>query len=261
MVGAAKLQPSLAQAFFEKFGIPLLEGYGATEMAPVIAANIPDREYAGLKQTGARPGTVGQPVPGVAIKVVHPDTGDRLPYGSEGLLLVKGPNRMLGYLNRPSETNAVLRDGWYITGDIVKLDTEGFIQIVDRQSRFSKIGGEMVPHRKIEEVLQLVLPGIPSAITCIEDRRKGERLVAFVAAVNVTSQEVWQKLMASGLPKICVPKTEDIHVIDTLPHLLRENSTSGTSSVWRSSSALNSPKSACDNIRFISTGSCSEDVV
>ena len=219
MVGAEKLQPSLAQAFFEKFGIQLLEGYGATEMAPVIAVNIPDRECDGIKQSGARTGTVGQPVPGVAIKVVHPDTGERLPYGSEGLLLVRGPNRMLGYLDRPSETAAVLRDEWYVTGDIVKLDAEGFIQIVDRLSRFSKIGGEMVSHGRIEEVLGTVLPGFPSVITSVEDRQKGERLVAFVAAVNVTPQEIWQRLMLSGLPKICVPKPEDIHVVDTLPSL------------------------------------------
>jgi acyl-[acyl-carrier-protein]-phospholipid O-acyltransferase/long-chain-fatty-acid--[acyl-carrier-protein] ligase len=145
LVGAEKLSPSLAGAFQEKFGLPRLEGYGATEMSLVISVNVPDRERASVKQIGTRSGTVGQPVPGVAVKVVHRETGETVKNGDEGLVLVKGPNRMLGYLHRPMETEAVLRDGWYVTGDIVVVDGEGFIRIVDRQSRFSKIAGEMVP--------------------------------------------------------------------------------------------------------------------
>jgi acyl-[acyl-carrier-protein]-phospholipid O-acyltransferase/long-chain-fatty-acid--[acyl-carrier-protein] ligase len=97
LVGAEKLQPALAQAFHDKFGLTPLEGYGVTEMAPVISVNIPDRERGGVKQSGYRMGSVGQPVPGVAAKVVHPETSEALTCGQEGMLMVKGPNRMLGY--------------------------------------------------------------------------------------------------------------------------------------------------------------------
>ncbi|MGC2659141.1 MAG: acyl-[ACP]--phospholipid O-acyltransferase [Bryobacteraceae bacterium] len=219
LVGAEKLQPSLAQAFHEKFGVTPLEGYGVTEMSPVVSVNIPDRERAGIKQPGYRAGSVGQPLPNVAAKVVNPETGEVLGCGEEGLLLVKGPNRMLGYLQRPSETEAVLRDGWYITGDIVTLDPSGFITIVDRQSRFSKIAGEMVPHGKIEQILESVTPGSPCVVTSIADDRKGERLIAFIAADTTSPQEIWHRLMSSGVPKIWIPKPGDIHLVDKLPML------------------------------------------
>lgn len=219
LVGAEKLQPTLAQAFREKFGVELLEGYGATEMSPVIAVNIPDRERDGVKQAGLRAGSVGQPIPGVAAKVIHPETGETLKNAEEGLLLVKGPNRMLGYLNRASETEAVLRDGWYVTGDIVTIDADGFITIVDRQSRFSKIAGEMVPHGKVEEVLQSVTRNPSCAVTAVSDERRGERLVAFVTSEGMTAPEIWQQMMASGLPKIWIPKPDDIRLVDSLPML------------------------------------------
>jgi acyl-[acyl-carrier-protein]-phospholipid O-acyltransferase/long-chain-fatty-acid--[acyl-carrier-protein] ligase len=125
---------------------------------------------------------------------------------------------MLGYLNRPEETGRVLRDGWYVTGDIVVMDADGFITIVDRQSRFSKIGGEMAPHGKIEEVLSLAT-GAPCAVTAVSDERRGERLVAFVAATSKTPQQIWNELMASGMPKIWIPKFDDIHLVETLPTL------------------------------------------
>jgi acyl-[acyl-carrier-protein]-phospholipid O-acyltransferase/long-chain-fatty-acid--[acyl-carrier-protein] ligase len=219
LVGAEKLQTALARAFEEKFGLPLLEGYGVTEMSPVISVNVPDREQHGITTIGTRAGTVGQTVPGVAAKVVHLETGEALPHGTEGVLLVKGVNRMLGYLNRPDETAAVLRDGWYVTGDIVVMDADGFIRIVDRQSRFSKIGGEMVPHGKVEEALRTILDGEPCCVTAVSDERKGERLVALIAAPNVLPKEVWQKLMASELPKMWIPKLDDIRIVNALPVL------------------------------------------
>jgi acyl-[acyl-carrier-protein]-phospholipid O-acyltransferase/long-chain-fatty-acid--[acyl-carrier-protein] ligase len=219
LVGAEKLQPALAQAFQEKFGLQLLEGYGATEMSPVISVNIPDRERAGVKQAGLRAGSVGQTIPGVAAKVVHPETGETLKSGEEGLLLVKGPNRMLGYWNRPAETAAVLRDGWYITGDIVVMDADGFIKIVDRQSRFSKIAGEMIPHGKVEEVMQSLFSDTACVVTSVADERRGERLVAPVAGGNASPQEVWKRLLASELPRSWVPKADDIRLVEKLPML------------------------------------------
>jgi acyl-[acyl-carrier-protein]-phospholipid O-acyltransferase/long-chain-fatty-acid--[acyl-carrier-protein] ligase len=219
LVGAERLQPVLAEAFYEKFGIQMREGYGATEMSPVISVNVPDREGPGVKQPGTRLGTVGQTVPNVAAKVVDRETGALLGPGKEGLLLVKGPNRMLGYLNKPAETESVLRDGWYVTGDIVSMTEDGFIKIVDRESRFSKIAGEMVPHNKIEEVLRGSFADAACAVTGVADERRGEKLVAFVAAAGITSKAVWQKLLESDLPKIWIPKLDDIHVIEALPLL------------------------------------------
>jgi acyl-[acyl-carrier-protein]-phospholipid O-acyltransferase/long-chain-fatty-acid--[acyl-carrier-protein] ligase len=210
----------LAKAFEEKFALPLLEGYGATEMSPVISVNVPDREQGGITQIGTRAGTVGQTVPGVAAKVVHRDTGEAVPHGDEGILLVRGANRMLGYLHKPAETAAVFRDGWYVTGDIVVMDDDGFIRIVDRQSRFSKIAGEMVPHGKVEEVLRTLLDGEQCCITSVIDERKGERLVALIAGQGTVSpKDLWQKLMATDLPKLWIPKLDDIRIVGALPLL------------------------------------------
>ena len=219
LVGAEKLRSSVAQSFAEKFGIQLLEGYGATEISPVISVNIPSRERAGIKQVGLCSGTVGHPVPGVAARVVDPESGETLRSGQEGLLLVTGPNRMLRYLNREADTAAVMREGWYVTGDIVTMDEDGFITIVDRQSRFSKIGGEMVPHGKLEAILQSAMPAATCAVTAIADDHRGERLVAFVGDRSTTPQQIWQLLLSSGLPRLWIPKVDDIRLVDNLPLL------------------------------------------
>jgi acyl-[acyl-carrier-protein]-phospholipid O-acyltransferase / long-chain-fatty-acid--[acyl-carrier-protein] ligase len=219
MTGAERLPAALAAAFEEKFGVKILEGYGATEMAPVIAANVPDRAAGGESQVGMRPGTVGQPIPGVAVKVADPETGADVRAGSEGLLLVRGPNRMMGYWNQPELTRNSLRVGWYVTGDIVSLDAAGFIRIVDRQSRFSKIAGEMAPHGKVEEALRSVVPDAPVVVTGVADDRKGERLVAFVAKPGACPAAVWKGLMETGLPKLWIPKRDDIRIVDAIPML------------------------------------------
>ena len=107
-------------------------------------------------------GTIGHPLPGVCVRVVdaeNPWSGNPLPLGQAGLLLVRGPNVMRGYLGKPEKTAEVLRDGWYCTGDVAALDEDGFLQITDRLNRFSKIGGEMVPHIKIEEKLHELAGG------------------------------------------------------------------------------------------------------
>jgi acyl-[acyl-carrier-protein]-phospholipid O-acyltransferase / long-chain-fatty-acid--[acyl-carrier-protein] ligase len=219
MTGAERLPAALANAFEEKFGVKVLEGYGATEMAPVIAVNVPDRSAGVNSQLGMRLGTVGQPVPGVAVKVTDPETGLEVPAGSEGLLVVRGPNRMMGYWNDPDATQRALRDGWYVTGDIATLDAQGFIRIVDRQSRFSKIAGEMAPHGKVEEALRRVVRDASVVVTGVVDDRKGERLVAFVADPSTCPASVWKGLMASGLPKLWIPKRDDIRIVDAIPML------------------------------------------
>jgi acyl-[acyl-carrier-protein]-phospholipid O-acyltransferase/long-chain-fatty-acid--[acyl-carrier-protein] ligase len=219
LVGAEKLRENIAEAFHAKFGLRPLEGYGATEMSPVIAVNVPDHEDPANPQTGVKAGTVGHPVPGVAVRVVDADTGERLPAGEAGLLLVKGPNRMIGYLGQPEKTAEVIRDGWYVTGDIGCIDDDGFIRITDRLSRFSKIGGEMVPHLKIEEAMQAIL-GDSSCVVCgIPDDHKGDRLAALYTRSDLTPTEIWRQLSQTDLPKLWVPKSEDLHFIEAIPTL------------------------------------------
>jgi acyl-[acyl-carrier-protein]-phospholipid O-acyltransferase/long-chain-fatty-acid--[acyl-carrier-protein] ligase len=217
VVGAEKLREPIARAFREKYGLELLEGYGCTEMAPVVAVNIPDIDAA--EQRGRKEGTVGHPLPGIAVKLVDPDTGVKLPPASEGLLLVKGANRMLGYLGDEEGTRAVLRNGWYVTGDIVKVDEDGFLTITDRLSRFSKIAGEMVPHLKVEEAMSHILDDQACFVTAVPDEAKGERLVAFYTRPDVSPHMLWDRLIDSRLPKLWVPKRDNIHQVETIPLL------------------------------------------
>ncbi len=219
IVGAEKLREPLARAFREKYGIGLLEGYGCTEMSPVVAVNRPDVEIDGQKQVGTKAGSVGHPIPGVAAKVVDRDTGEGPLVGQEGLLLVKGPNVMLGYLNQPERTAEVMRDGWYVTGDIASMDEDGFIFITDRLSRFSKIGGEMVPHLKVEEAINEILGDSCSAVTAVPDETKGERLVAFYTRQDVAPESLWEGLCRTELPKIWIPKRDNLVPIETIPTL------------------------------------------
>jgi acyl-[acyl-carrier-protein]-phospholipid O-acyltransferase/long-chain-fatty-acid--[acyl-carrier-protein] ligase len=220
VVGAERLRPDFAAQFKEKFGIDMLEGYGCTEMGPVVSVNVPNVVQGGESQVGHKPGTVGHPLPGVAARIVDPETGQDLPEGQEGLLLLKGPGRMVGYLADDEATKKVLRGDWYITGDIAILDDDGFIKITDRLSRFSKIAGEMVPHLKVEEAM-LRLPGIEGAcVTAVPDVAKGERLIGFyIANEAMAPQLVWQGLSDSDLPKLWVPKVNDLRRIDSLPVL------------------------------------------
>jgi acyl-[acyl-carrier-protein]-phospholipid O-acyltransferase/long-chain-fatty-acid--[acyl-carrier-protein] ligase len=220
VVGAERLRPEFAEQFKEKFSIQLLEGYGATEMGPVVAVNVPDVLEGPDRQIGTKSGTVGHPVPGVAAKVVDAETGEEKKEGEEGLLLLKGPSRMVGYLADPDRTAQVLRDEWYVTGDIAIIDEDGFIKITDRLSRFSKVGGEMVPHLKIEEAM-LRIPGIGgAAVVAVPDADRGERLFGLYVADEAMGPElVWQGLSESGLPKLWIPKARDLKRIDELPLL------------------------------------------
>jgi len=219
IAGAEKLRPQVAEAYRQKFGLDLLEGYGCTEMAPVISVNIPDVIHHNIRQIGQKAGTVGHPIPGVAAKVVDPDAGNTLPCGQEGLLLVKGPNRMLGYMGDPELTKQALHDSWYVTGDIAAIDEDGFIRITDRLSRFSKIGGEMVSHTKIEESINKILGNAGCVVTAVPDEQKGERLVAFYSQTSTSIEDLWAKLNLSDLPKLWIPKRENLYCIESIPLL------------------------------------------
>jgi acyl-[acyl-carrier-protein]-phospholipid O-acyltransferase/long-chain-fatty-acid--[acyl-carrier-protein] ligase len=218
LVGAEKLREPIASAFRGKFGVELLEGYGCTEMAPVVAVNAPNFQAGKDSQTGNKPGTVGHPMPGVAAQVVDPATFAPLGPNQAGLLLVKGSNRMIGYLGEPQRTAEVLHDGWYVTGDIAAIDDEGFIRITDRLSRFSKIAGEMVPHLRIEDAIANVLGAAPCAVTSVADDRRGERLAALYVH-EMEPAELWQKLAETDLPRLWIPKRENLYRVEALPQL------------------------------------------
>ena len=160
-------------------------------------------------------------MPGVSVRIVDPDNFTPVSPGHPGLLLVRGPNIMKGYLGRPEKTAEVLRDGWYVTGDIAAMDEDGFLQITDRLSRFSKIGGEMVPHIKIEEKLH-EMAGITEqsfAVTGVPDEKKGERLVVLHKLVDGQLTACLEKLAQSDLPNLWKPRSEQFFHVDALPYL------------------------------------------
>jgi len=220
VVGAEKLREEVAAAFENKFGLRPLEGYGCTELSPVASVNIPDVAWPGVKQRGGKPGTVGHPLPGVFMKVVEPDTGAALPAGAAGLLLVKGPNVMKGYLGDPKLSAESLREGYYVTGDIASIDEDGFVTITDRLSRFSKIGGEMVPHIRVEERLQEAA-GVSEqtfVVTSVPDPKRGEKLV--VLHKNYGDVEGLLKRVAqTDLPALWIPARADFFPVEDFPVL------------------------------------------
>jgi acyl-[acyl-carrier-protein]-phospholipid O-acyltransferase/long-chain-fatty-acid--[acyl-carrier-protein] ligase len=168
-------------------------------------------------------GSVGRPVPGVSVKVVDPETFEDLPLDTPGMLLVKGPNVMKGYLGQPEETAKVMRDGWYVTGDIAKIDSDGFIFITARLSRFAKIGGEMVPQLRIEESIQKILGSdegeLNVVVTSVPDERKGERLVVVHTKLAKSPEEICRELGADGLPNLWIPDATSFVEVDSIPVL------------------------------------------
>ena len=221
MAGAEKLPERLAQSFEDIFGIRPMEGYGCTECSPVVTVNTHDYRAAGFRQIGAKRGKIGHPLPGISARIVDPDSRQPLPFGQSGLLLVSGPNVMKGYLGKPEKTSEAIQDGWYVTGDIASLDEDGFVQIVDRSSRFSKIGGEMVPHIKVEELLHelagaseqsFVVAGVP-------DESKGEHLVVLHSLPEGALKNCLEKLAQSDIPNLWKPRANQFFHIEAFPLL------------------------------------------
>ncbi len=221
MAGAEKLPVTLADAFEEKFGIRPVEGYGCTECSPVVAANTHDYRTVGFRQRGSRRGRIGQPLPGISVRIVTPDTLAPPPPGEPGLLLVRGPNVMQGYLGRPDKTAEVLRDGWYNTGDVAALDEDGFLQITGRLSRIIKISGEMVPLDGVEAKLQELAGGDEPAVAVagVADSVKGERLVVLHTLGDTALRELLQRLPQLDLPKLWIPKASQFFALKELPRL------------------------------------------
>ncbi|HET7626265.1 MAG TPA: acyl-[ACP]--phospholipid O-acyltransferase [Verrucomicrobiae bacterium] len=244
MTAAEKLPERLASAFEEQFGIRPLEGYGCTECSPAVAVNTPDFRSAGFRQVGAKRGKIGHPIPGVSVRIVDPETRAPMPVGKSGLLLVRGPNVMRGYLGRPEKTAEVLiggetlnpgfspvqretaarmpgEGGWYVTGDIAAIDEDGFLQITDRLSRFSKIGGEMVPHIKVEEKLHELAGATEQSFVVIglPDEKKGERLVVLHKIAHDKLQECFEKLAQCDLPNLWKPRPDQFFYVSEFAYL------------------------------------------
>ncbi len=221
ITGAERLPERVAAAFEARFGIRPLEGYGVTECAPVIAVNAPDDRARGADPAGARAGTVGRAIPGVAVRVVDPATFEPIAPGAPGMLLVKGPNVMRGYLGRPDLTREAMRDGWYVTGDIASIDEDGFVTIRDRLSRFAKIGGEMVPHAAVEDALHraAAVEERAFAVTSLPDERKGERLAVVTTLAPHEIPGVLERMRAAGLPNLFIPRADAFHRVEALPVL------------------------------------------
>jgi acyl-[acyl-carrier-protein]-phospholipid O-acyltransferase/long-chain-fatty-acid--[acyl-carrier-protein] ligase len=146
-----------------------------------------------------------------------------LTHNETGMLEFTGPNVMPGYLNQPELTAKVMHDQWYISGDVGHIDSDGFIYITGRESRFSKIGGEMVPHIQVEEEIAKLLGAneetLSIAVCGVPDEKKGERLVVLYTELNDSPDAVVKKLIASGLPAIYVPGSESFFKVDEIPIL------------------------------------------
>ena len=223
LAGGEKLKDSLIQAYVEKFGVRPLEAYGATEMAPGIAVSVPPGTGGGVVQAGYKEGRTGVPCPGIAMKIVDPDTGAELGPNEPGLLYLRGPNVMLGYLGRQDLTDEVIdKDGWYCTGDIAFVDEDGFVALTDRLSRFSKIGGEMVPHQGVEEAI-VSAAGLEEgklAVTGLPDERRGEKLVVLYTPDCGDPAWLQQALDGvEGIPNLWKPAPADWHRVDAIPLL------------------------------------------
>jgi acyl-[acyl-carrier-protein]-phospholipid O-acyltransferase/long-chain-fatty-acid--[acyl-carrier-protein] ligase len=225
VVGAEKMPADLFDAFEKKFGVRPVEGYGTSELSPLVSVNIPPSRSPAKFQRDRVEGSVGRPLPGIAAQVVDPDTNQERCAGEDGMLLIKGPNVMKGYANREEQTAEAIQDGWYVTGDIARIDKEGFIHITGRLSRFSKIGGEMVPHVRVEEEIgKLLSEGdddeqVRACVTAVSDPKKGERLVVLYLSTSMSIEEICKGLSAAGLPNLFIPSQDSFIEVEEIPLL------------------------------------------
>jgi acyl-[acyl-carrier-protein]-phospholipid O-acyltransferase/long-chain-fatty-acid--[acyl-carrier-protein] ligase len=223
VTGAEKLPNELAETFKEQFGMQILQGYGLTETSPVAAVNLPEPKASRAGdsvQPSNRAGSVGKLAPGMAAEIRHPDTGEKLSLHETGMLWLRGPNIFEGYLDDDKRTADVLVDRWFKTGDLARFDEDGFCFIEGRLSRFSKIGGEMVPHETVEskvgEALELPKDERVIAIAGIPDESKGEALVLLTTR-EIDPTGLRKKLADAGVPNLWIPRI--VKRVDAIPIL------------------------------------------
>ncbi len=236
--GAEKLPPDLATAWKEKFGYPMSEGFGMTELSPVFSFNVPPSRFPDHYIPYDKPGSIGRPCAGFAVQIVHPETSELLPPNSEGMMEIKGPCVIPGYFDDPEKTKASFRNGWFVTGDIARIDEEGFIFITGRLTRMSKIGGEMVPHMLLEEKIEQILQdiekenhpsttencdsndtGIRFAVTSVPDKKKGEKIVVLYTELPVSPEEISKRILNFHLPLLWIPDAVNYQKVDNIPLL------------------------------------------
>lgn len=218
VVGAERCPAELKTAFKERYGIDLLEGYGCTELAPTVSVNLPEVRRDGEVERRSKDGTVGRPLPGLSAFTVHPETGEIQPPATEGLIVVRSPSRMLGYLDRQDLTDKAFLHGGYNTGDMGMVDDEGFIRITGRLARFAKIAGEMVPLDNVEALLQAGMPEeIELAVAAVPDEGRGERLVVLHTGFTGDWAAVFAKL--DGQPALWKPRAKDVRQVEAIPKL------------------------------------------
>ncbi len=211
VAGAEKLKPEIRRSFKEKFGIDILEGYGTTETSPVVSCNMPNAlDLDTMKVIVCnKEGSVGQPIPGTIIKIVDPDSLESLSANEDGLILVGGSQVMKGYLNDPEKTKEVIVElggvRYYKTGDKGHIDEDGFLSIVDRYSRFAKIGGEMISLGQVETLIDKIFGDeISSVVVAIEDKKKGEQ-IALLYNGQLSSQDVQKRIKESTMIPLMQP--------------------------------------------------------
>lgn len=221
--GAEKLRTDIKERFSNFVGgrLQIIEGYGCTELAPVATLNV-SKDFSDIGKTPGKTGAIGPAVQDVAIKVVDPITFKELPPNSEGLMFVRGPMMMQGYLNQPADTEKALIDGYYNTGDIITMDECGYVTICGRLSRFSKIAGEMVPHEMVECIINELCKTEARvvAVGSIPDAQKGEALlVLYTPEMPLTPDQVVAELRERSISNLWIPKAVNFYPVDQLPVL------------------------------------------
>jgi acyl-[acyl-carrier-protein]-phospholipid O-acyltransferase / long-chain-fatty-acid--[acyl-carrier-protein] ligase len=220
VAGAERLRDDIFKKFYEMTKLTIAEGYGCTELSPVVSINVADSIVDLGKRIG-RPGSIGTSMPGIATKIVNPDTFKTMPPDTDGLLLVKGPNIMQGYLKEPEKTAEVMHNGWYITGDIAQMNSSGHLTITGRMSRFSKIAGEMVPHELLEKEINEILQTTECCIgVCgVEDEKKGEKLIVFYSHEELNPEKIIIELRKNNIPNLWIPRKDCFIKVDHIPML------------------------------------------
>jgi len=224
VAGAEKLPAKIREDFKTKYGHEIYEGYGATETTPVASVNVPDVLMVddGYRvQVGNKAGTVGLPVPGSSFKIVDPDSFKELPIGEAGMILIGGTQIMKGYIKNEAKTKEVIKeiDGirWYVTGDKGKLDEDGFLTIVDRYSRFAKIGGEMVSLGLVEgKILEVLSEDEKICLASVPDVKKGEKIVLMLEG-ELEIDELKKRIKELNLNPLFIPSL--YYKVDQIPKL------------------------------------------
>jgi acyl-[acyl-carrier-protein]-phospholipid O-acyltransferase/long-chain-fatty-acid--[acyl-carrier-protein] ligase len=224
VAGAEKLSSDVREEFNNKFNKVIYEGYGATETTPVASVNIPDQLDPNdwHVQLGSKLGTVGLPLPGCSFRIVDPVTLQTLPVNEDGLILISGTQVMMGYLNDEEKTRSVIveLDGrrWYKTGDKGHVDSDGFLTIVDRYSRFAKLGGEMISLGAVEQEIKKVVtePDVELVAVNIPDEKKGEQVV-LLTTLAIDVDELRKRLLAANTNAMMIPSS--VFTMEAIPKL------------------------------------------